>query len=39
MVGVHNMTLSGGFVGVHQDAHTLALRPAIGWLLYSGQEE
>ncbi len=25
------MTFSGGFVGVSQDAQTLAVRPAIGW--------
>jgi hypothetical protein len=35
----YKMTLSAGFVGVSQDAITKAVRPAIGWIVYMGQEK
>ncbi|CAM5998921.1 unnamed protein product [Sphagnum balticum] len=35
----YKMTLSAGFVGVSQHATTKAVRPAIGWIVYMGQED
>lgn len=36
---LHPMELLGGFVGVAQDAATLALRPAIGWAVRDAVRE